>query len=187
MHGLYVVHGDLKGVLVFLKWNVSTLTSHSPTKANILISKDRQARLADFGLSTITGAGARAAARDSPTSVISDDSLMSFTGGGTCRWMSPELLDPERFGIPQSEDNRPTRQSDCYALGMVIYEVRVSVNRFMVVNSCLTHTLGLMRTSPLCRHPLGSYSHAGDHGGGSARKIRESETSRIQRRTVEDY
>ena len=37
--------------------------------------------------------------------------------------MSPELLDPERFGMPESEGNRPTRQSDCYALGMVIYEV----------------------------------------------------------------
>ena len=34
--------------------------------------------------------------------------------------MSPELLDPERFG---SKDNRPTKESDCYALGMVIYEV----------------------------------------------------------------
>jgi len=38
--------------------------------------------------------------------------------------MSPELLDPERFGLPDSpEANRPTRRSDCYALGMVIYEV----------------------------------------------------------------
>lgn len=26
--------------------------------------------------------------------------VMPFTGGGTHRWMSPELLDPERFGIP---------------------------------------------------------------------------------------
>ena len=56
-------------------------------------------------------------------SLISDDTLMSFIGGGTRRWMSPELLDPERFGMPESEENRPTRQSDCYALGMVIYEV----------------------------------------------------------------
>ena len=32
--------------------------------------------------------------------------------------MSPELLDPDRFGA-----NGPTRESDCYALGMVIYEV----------------------------------------------------------------
>jgi len=38
--------------------------------------------------------------------------------------MSPELLDPERFG---SSDDRPTKQSDCYALGMVVYEVRTDV------------------------------------------------------------
>ena len=36
------------------------------------------------------------------------------------RWMSPELIDPERFGL---EDSRPTKESDCYAFGMVIYEV----------------------------------------------------------------
>jgi len=34
--------------------------------------------------------------------------------------MSPELFDPERFGV---EDNRRTKSSDCYALGMVFYEV----------------------------------------------------------------
>ena len=34
--------------------------------------------------------------------------------------MSPELHDPERFG---ATDDRPTKQSDCYALGMVVYEV----------------------------------------------------------------
>jgi len=34
--------------------------------------------------------------------------------------MSPELLDPDRFGIV---DRRPTKRSDCYALGMVILEV----------------------------------------------------------------
>ena len=42
--------------------------------------------------------------------------------------MSPELLYPERFGVPESENNRPTRQSDCYALGMVIYEVGVRMS-----------------------------------------------------------
>jgi len=35
--------------------------------------------------------------------------------------MSPELLVPGDFGM--MDDRRPTRQSDCYALGMVIYEV----------------------------------------------------------------
>ena len=34
--------------------------------------------------------------------------------------MSPELLDPERFDL---KDSQPTKESDCYSLGMVIYEV----------------------------------------------------------------
>ena len=34
--------------------------------------------------------------------------------------MSPELLYPENFDL---EDSRRTKYSDCYALGMVIYEV----------------------------------------------------------------
>ena len=40
--------------------------------------------------------------------------------GGTIQWMSPELLDPEEFGFSECH---PTMESDCYALGMVIYEV----------------------------------------------------------------
>jgi len=36
--------------------------------------------------------------------------------------MSPELLDPKKFNAP---DPRPTKESDRFALGMVIYEVRV--------------------------------------------------------------
>jgi len=34
--------------------------------------------------------------------------------------MSPELFDPKKFDL---QDSRPTKRSDCYALGMVIYEV----------------------------------------------------------------
>jgi serine/threonine protein kinase len=34
--------------------------------------------------------------------------------------MSPELLDPESFGLKRSH---PTKESDRYALGMVVYEV----------------------------------------------------------------
>ena len=104
-------------------------------KVNILVDKDRRACIADFGLSTITGVAAHAPAGVSQASLISNDTLMSFTVGGTRRWMSPELLDPERFGMPESEGNRPTRQSDCYALGMVIYEVCVHANESVVANS----------------------------------------------------
>jgi len=41
-------------------------------------------------------------------------------GGGTIQWMSPELLNPEGTN---ATGVRPTKQSDCYALGMVVYEV----------------------------------------------------------------
>ncbi|KAF9642586.1 kinase-like protein [Thelephora ganbajun] len=76
--------------------------------ANILIDGTGRACLADFGLLTIA---------PDPTNITSSN---SFLQGGTCRWMSPELLDPENFDL---RDNRPTKRSDCYALGMVMYEV----------------------------------------------------------------
>jgi hypothetical protein len=55
---------------------------------------------------------------------------MSFTAGGTIRRMSPELLVPEQFG---ASDDRPTKKSDCYALGMVVYEVRSDVDPAFLV------------------------------------------------------
>ena len=42
-------------------------------------------------------------------------SATAVSSAGTVCWMSPELL----FG----QNSPPTRESDCYALGMVIYEV----------------------------------------------------------------
>ena len=77
-------------------------------KANILIDRNGCACLADFGLLTIVSdPGYFTASSVAPT-------------GGTTRWMSPELLDPEHFGLDHS---CPTKESDYYALGMVIYEV----------------------------------------------------------------
>ncbi|KAF9649109.1 kinase-like protein [Thelephora ganbajun] len=110
MHDRYIIHGDLKG-------------------ANILIDRNRRACIADFSLTTITGVGTQTDPASSRASLFSNDTLMPFTSGGTYRWMSPELLDPEGFEIPVSEGNRPTRPSDCYALGMVIYEVGVHVKK----------------------------------------------------------
>ena len=76
-------------------------------QANILVDKRGSARVADFGLMAMV---------DLSTVLLSGTSVSS---GGTLRWMSPELLDPERF----SSNGRPTREADRYALGMVIYEV----------------------------------------------------------------
>ena len=44
---------------------------------------------------------------------------MSFISGGSHPWMSPELLDHD-----DAYEHRPTKESDIYALGMLIYEVR---------------------------------------------------------------
>ena len=103
MHDQGIVHGNLKGV----RWSpLSPSYNSSGLKTNILINRTGQACLADFSLLTM----------------VSDQStvISSWIEGGTIRWMSPELLDPEGFGFKGS---RPTKQSDCYALGMVVYEV----------------------------------------------------------------
>jgi hypothetical protein len=77
-------------------------------KANILIDETGHACLADFGLLAIT------------SDATSHGSSSSSPHGGTFRWMSPELFCPGNFGL---KDSRRTKHSDCYAFGMVIYEV----------------------------------------------------------------
>jgi len=75
-------------------------------KANILIDRNGRACISDFGL----------------LAIISDEEsfLASCIAGGLIPWMSPELLDPKSFGL---ENSHLTKQSDCYALGMVAYEI----------------------------------------------------------------
>ena len=74
-------------------------------QANILIDNAGTTRVADFGLMIMANPG---------TVLLSETAVSS---GGTFRWMSAELLDPQR----SDSDGRPTRESDCYALGIVIY------------------------------------------------------------------
>ena len=73
-----------------------------------MIDEDGNAQLADFGLLTIVSES------------IHPETTTSSAGFGMMRWMSPELFHPERFGCKNA---RPTKESDCYALGMVILEV----------------------------------------------------------------
>jgi serine/threonine protein kinase len=75
-------------------------------KAHILIDRNNRALLAGFGLISMSS--------DQETF------LSSCVEGHTIRWMSPELLNPEKFGLKGSP---PTKESDCYMLGMAIYEV----------------------------------------------------------------
>ena len=94
-----------------------------------MIDQDGHARLADFGLTIIVS--------DSTYHTTSTSSA----NGGTTRWMSPERLNPNQFGL---KDSRPTKESDCYALGMVILEVlsgqvpfRGDCNDFVVMQKVL--------------------------------------------------
>ena len=75
-------------------------------QANILVDNAGTALVTDFGLVTMIDLSA----------VLSE--TVDSTGG-TLRWMSPELLYSKIFG----SKCKSTRESDCYALGMVIYEV----------------------------------------------------------------
>ena len=102
-----MVHGDLKGVFP-QTLVITTPPNMLAIKANILIDQDAHARLADFGLLTIV------------SDYTHPTTSSSLTNAGTVRWMSPELFDPDRFGF---QNSRRTKQSDCYALGMVILEV----------------------------------------------------------------
>ena len=89
--------------------------------ANILINKDLHACLTNFIFSTIVGKQRDAASNASSTSESSGGSHSLTTPRGAYRWMSPELLLPDTHRIT---DFRPTKQSDCYALGIVVCEVR---------------------------------------------------------------
>jgi len=77
------------------------------SKADILIDRDGRARIANFWFLTVS---------DSTHTTASGSS----EAAGMIRWMSPERLVPNQFGF---EGGRATKESDCYALGMVIYEV----------------------------------------------------------------
>lgn len=71
-----------------------------------MIDHGGHACLADFSLLTMAS---------DQSSIIS-----SCIEGGTFHWMSPELLNPGMFGL---EKICLTKESDCYALGMVVFEV----------------------------------------------------------------
>jgi serine/threonine protein kinase len=98
------VHGDLRGVRFYYMLPLLLLYHE---QANILINDDNQACLADFVVTTIF-------------SDMTPSHTMNVFGGGTLRWMAPELLIPNNFGL---EKCVPSKESDIYAFGMVIYEV----------------------------------------------------------------
>ena len=83
-------------------------------QVNILIDSECRARLADFGLAVIV------------EDTTSDDGSNSLQTGGTARWMTLEILDPDKYGHTKwSREELPSKITGIYALGMMILEVRM--------------------------------------------------------------
>jgi len=87
-------------------WIRCPISSLPCSQTNILVDCKGHACLVDFSLTMVT---------PDQSTIIS-----SSTSGDIVQWMSPELLDPGHFGLKESH---PTKESDCYALGMIVYEV----------------------------------------------------------------
>lgn len=75
--------------------------------------------------------------------VIDESTANNREMRGTIRWMAPELMHPEGFGFTNEDQKRlPSRNTDTYALGMTILEVRA----FTFLLPCIEIMYG-----PLCR------------------------------------
>lgn len=80
---------------------------------NVLLDKDEDVKLADFGLATVAG---RQRSEES--------------GQGTWQYMAPEQLDGFIEPSKQLDGIQPTRQSDLFALGLILYELVTGARPF---------------------------------------------------------
>jgi serine/threonine protein kinase len=94
-----VIHGDLKGVRDHSKSRFTIVFTLS--QPNILVDSSGHARIADFGLATVTQ---------------NMDSTRSATchHGHTARWAAPEVLNEGAY----------TKEADIFSFAMVMIEVR---------------------------------------------------------------
>lgn len=109
IHKNGVVHGDLKGVREPARFHCA-LTEFGNHQDNILVDSNHTARLADFGLASVTAVGVK----------IPGFSFSVHRGEGTYAWMAPEILGTTAEDVPKS------KSADIYATAMVIYEVILS-------------------------------------------------------------
>jgi hypothetical protein len=109
MHEQGIIHGSLMGVCVHTLVTVPHPRLPNP-KSNILINNSGRACLTGFSHLTIAS---EESTITSPACECHDFPWV--------QWMSPELIPPE--GLTSWKPLSTSMASDCYALGMVIYEV----------------------------------------------------------------
>jgi serine/threonine protein kinase len=103
LHSKDIVHGDLRGVRPFLTC-LLTEAQCVEFQANVLIDDDWHPQLADFGLSSFSDA----------------TQSQNTSYRGSVRWMAPELLSPDAFGLGHF---RRTKESDIHSLACLYLEV----------------------------------------------------------------
>ena len=99
LHSRYVVHGDLKGVRRCSKSHFSTFLT--PGQPNVLVDDAGHARIADFGLATLT---------QNPFSIETPSAQRGYSP----RWTAPEVLDEKPY----------SKEADIFSFAMVMIEVR---------------------------------------------------------------
>ncbi|KAG2356675.1 kinase-like domain-containing protein, partial [Suillus spraguei] len=95
LHDQGVIHGDL-------------------TSTNVVIDRDGNAFLADFGLSMAMAEG--------------DKSYYNTHSNGAIRWLAPELISSSESESPDDDDSgfnppKPNSQSDVFSLGCIMLQV----------------------------------------------------------------
>jgi serine/threonine protein kinase len=114
-----IIHGDLKAVI--LNFFICVYDSHQFTQQNVLVDSKMTAHLADFEVSSFAKPATPTMNHRpdySKQDIVSPPS--SVSGGGTPRYIAPEHLLRDVFGL---ESRRATFESDIYSLAMLIYEV----------------------------------------------------------------
>lgn len=104
IHAEGIVHGDLRGVISQIGLSHLAMLIVIFPQANILISLDERALIADFGLSIYADV---------------DSNHYSSTRGGNARWLAPEIAYP---GDSQ-KSGRPTYEGDIYSFAMSCIQV----------------------------------------------------------------
>jgi len=152
----------------------------TPLQSNILVKSDHSAVLANFRSASFL-----------PDSEVDVGVSIPECDLWSVRWLAPELLFPEKFGL---ESARRTKETDVYAFAMVMYEVG-PLSMFQILlfftatwdprlrNSTLT-TSGLLRIVPL----RGSTERGFDASykiGRSSTPAQERLRSRPHRRVME--
>ena len=98
LHSSNVIHGDLRGVR---SPNSRFSTVLTPSQTNVLVDNSGRARIADFGVATVT-------------QNLNSMGTASLQRGHTLRWTAPEVLNGEKY----------SKEADTFSFAMVMIEVR---------------------------------------------------------------